>query len=789
MRAPALLPCIALVSGLLLAPFRSPGPPLCTAAIVLAAATVSASRGWLRTGSASIAAAFFLMGNAADALRETKSPALRELYRREGERAFVSPRRVEGRLRREPERAREATLLTLDVERVAVAGQEIRVQGGLKVSVRGVHRGRLEVLEAGDRVVFWARLRPPSYFRNPGGFDGAAYLARQEIELLGSTKSGLLVTLDEKGPLWSSFISRLRLRALRRLERALSEETFGVVAALVTGERAGLSPELKRLYQRAGIYHVMAISGAHVALWILFLHGLMRRCGVSASSAHLVLLALLPLYAAFCGARPPVLRAVVMASAVLGARLLSLRSPATNGLALAALLLLVEEPSMLGDAGFQLSFAAMGTIALAMGPLHSRLGFAGRLALPLAISIAAQLGVVPVAAWHFHRLSPVAPIASLAAVPAAAIICILGVTLIAFSEVPLVSGLVAFATTHAVAALNFIAALAAHLPVASLRVGTPSWTWVLLYASGLLLVVSPSRRRFGAGACILVVLVASLSFSWPRKGDVLEMAVLDVGHGDAIVLSLPDGKNVLVDGGGLGGSSLDIGESVLVPYLLDRGVRKLDAVIVTHADYDHVGGLFTVFDELEVKALWEGDPEWALSHRAAYRALHERAARAGVMSHVLTSGESFSWGGVQFEVLAASHPGFESSNDRSVVLRITYGGRSLLLTGDAEQALEAALVRSGADLRADVLKVAHHGSRSSSTEPFLDAVRPRLAIISARRAPSRPLPSARVLHRLRERGIEYLRTDHNGTVTVRIREDGQMSVSTYLRGSVFSFRP
>ena len=397
------------MSGLLLAPFRGPGPPLCAAAIVLAAATVSASRGWLRTGSVAIAAVFFLMGNAADVLQKTTGPALRELYRREGERAFVSPRRVEGRLRREPERARDRTLLTLDVERVAVAGQEIRVQGGLKVSVRGVHRRRLEVLEAGDRVVFWARLRLPSYFRNPGSFDGAAYLARQEIELLGSTKSALLVTLDEKGPLWSSFISRLRLRALRRLDGALSEETFGVVAALVTGERAGLSPELERLYQRAGIYHVMAISGAHVALWILFLHGLMRRCGVSASSSHLVLLILLPLYAAFCGARPPVLRAVVMASAVLGARLLSLRSPAVNGLALAALLLLIEDPSMLRDAGFQLSFAAMGTIALALGPLHSRLAFAGRLALPLAISIAAQLGVVPVAAWHFHRLSPVAP--------------------------------------------------------------------------------------------------------------------------------------------------------------------------------------------------------------------------------------------------------------------------------------------------------------------------------------------------------------------------------------------
>ena len=126
----------------------------------------------------------------------------------------------------------------------------------------------------------------------------------------------------------------------------------GWLAALVTGERAGLSPELERLYQRAGIYHVMAISGAHVAIWILFLHGLMRRCGVSASTSNLVLLALLPLYAAFCGARPPVVRVVVMASAVLGARLLSLRSPVTNGLAIAALLLLIHEPSMVGDAGF-----------------------------------------------------------------------------------------------------------------------------------------------------------------------------------------------------------------------------------------------------------------------------------------------------------------------------------------------------------------------------------------------------------------------------------------------------
>ena len=339
-----------------------------------------------------------------------------------------------------------------------------------------------------------------------------------------------------------------------------------MVAALVTGERAGLSPELERLYQRAGIYHVMAISGAHVALWILFLHGLMRRCGVSASSSHLVLLILLPLYAAFCGARPPVLprggdgerrpgRASSQSSLAGRERPSACSAPTLD-----------RRPFDAQGRRIPAQLRGHGNDRASVGPASLEAAFAGRLALPLAISIAAQLGVVPVAAWHFHRLSPVAPIASLAAMPAAAVVCILGVALVAFAEVTLVSGLVAFATTQAVAVLNFIAALAAHLPVASLRVGTPSWTWVLLYASALALVVSPSRRRFGAGACILVVLVASLLLSWPRKGDVLEMAVLDVGHGDAIVLSLPDGKNVLVDGGGLGRSSLDIGESVLVPF-------------------------------------------------------------------------------------------------------------------------------------------------------------------------------------------------------------------------------
>ena len=300
-----------------------------------------------------------------------------------------------------------------------------------------------------------------------------------------------------------------------------------------------------------------------------------------------------------------------------------------------------------------------------------------------------------------------------------------------------------------------------------------------MYVGALIALLSTSKRVHASGGLLLGVLLVAAIFPWRASPGVLEVNALDVGHGDAILLTLPEGGNVLVDGGGLPFASLDVGESVVLPFLLDRGVRRLDAVVVTHADFDHIGGLVTVVNELRVDAIWQGNPDRTDRERPAYRELRERADERNVAVRTLRAGENFELGGARFEVLAAGEGSLETSNDRSVVLRIGYGGRHVLLTGDAEEALERRLVRSGMDLRADVLKLAHHGSRSSSSSAFLDAVQPQFAIVSARRNRSRPIPSALVLHRLRERGIEYARTDRNGTVTVRIHKNGQIEVSTY----------
>lgn len=782
MRAPAVPLCLALVAGVLSPGGLAPAYSLSLAALSLLGAIVGAARHHLRIGAACVLTAFFLFGHAAHTLhrKAVDESELALVYARFDERDRFSPRLVVGRLRSEPDSRAYATLLTVDVDQLGLGRRMVSARGGLRVSVRGEQREYVDALVSGDTIRFWASIREPAFFHNPGSFDGRGALERQHIDLLGSVKSGLLVERSTTSPGLSAGISRLRRATLARLEGELgSSRTFGIVAALVTGVRSDLSPELARLYQRAGIYHVMAISGAHVAIWTFFLHGVLRRLGLSRRTTLVLLLILLPFYAIFCGSRAPVVRAVVMASAFMGARLVSLKAPTENALALAAVGLLIWEPASVFDAGFQLTMAAMAGIVVFTELLAERLTWVPCLARPLAVSVAAQLGVVPVAAWHFHRLSLAAPFASLAAIPVAAVICILGVTLVLVAGVPVLSAVAAAGTRLAVTSLTFVAETVSQLPAASVRVAAPSWLFVLIYGAALFALRSSSRRlRMGGIVLLGALLAVALAPFKPATGN-LEVTALDVGHGDAIVLTLPRGRTVLVDGGGLALSALDIGERIVLPYLLDSGVRKIDAIVITHADYDHIGGLLTIVTELRVEEIWQGNPD---RERPAYRALRARADEHDIPVRALRTGEQFTFGGARFQVLEASDDRGGTSNDRSVVLRVGYAGRWVLLTGDAEAALENRLVRSRRSLKADVLKLAHHGSRSSTSESFLDAVEPEFAIVSARENRARPIPSPIVLERLEERGIEYARTDHTGAITVRIRPDGEMEVSTYRRG-------
>lgn len=709
---------------------------------------------------------------------------LADVYDRLGEKHFQLPCYATGRLRREPENLPDVSLLRVDVDSLVVGKRSMNVVGGLIVTVRGNRRQRLERLTAGDRIGFLGSVRLPSGFDNPGGADATGRLERGRIDALAYVKSALLVEVLERAPLAFSLASRLRQRALRRLELALTrggapEEVYAVLSALVTGDRSQLAPELERRFQRAGVFHVMAISGAHVAMLILFLHIVMRRIGLDEVPSLVFLLALLPLYAIFCGARPPVVRAVLMALTVLGGRLLSLGAHRGNTVACAAFLLLVWRPSVLFDAGFQLTFSAVTAIVLLTEPFELRLARTGVLAKPLAISMAAQLGVVPLSAWHFHRLTLLAPIASLVAVPLAAGLVVLGLALVLASDVHFIAIILVRIAELAVKLLSAVASVGAEIPFGSLRVPRPVPLWIVSYVLTLLLYRGRSRLGSAGGAFGLIALILVLAYPRTPSTGRFVMTALDVGHGDAISLSLPEGQTVLVDGGGIPLASLDMGEKVVLPFLLHRSIRRLDVVVITHADFDHIGGLLSLVEEIPIGEIWGGASAW---DRRAYRALRQSAKRRNIPFRRLRTGETFSWGGLRWEILAAggvtSASRGRSTNDQSVVLRITYGRSRVLLTGDAERALEGYLLGQPEKLRADVLKIAHHGSNSSTTPAFLVAVDPSFAVVSARRRSSWRIPSPRVVHRLEAEGIEYARTDRHGAVTIELYPEGGLEVTT-----------
>lgn len=661
-------------------------------------------------------------------------------------------------------------------------------------------------LSVGDRLRAHVHLRRPRNFRNPGAYDQVGALARRGVWATGYARAKATTVIGRERAGWRGTVSRQRARIGRLIDASVGAREASLLRALVIGDTGKVPDELWDAVSRAGLVHLLSVSGLHIGIvWGL---GFAALRWLGSRSERLLLLAdvralaglaaMLPagFYGVLAGSSVPTERSVLMvllfvAAAMVGRELRPLRS-----LALAATVLAVARPGAPLEISFQLSFAAVLSLIVAVGWWTSRArealaisDFRSRLrngfAVGLIVPTAALLGTAPLVAFHFNRVS----LAGLLANPILVPLCGTPATVLG-----LFGAAASFASDDAarivfrlagwpLAWLASASKVAAALPFAAPRLPTPTVLEIVLAYALLALPWLPSGRRTVAAAALVCVVIGDAAF-WLHDRYLhadLRLRFLDVGQGDSTVIELPRGGVMVVDGGGFSRSRFDVGERVVARYLRTRRILRIDVIVASHGDWDHQGGLHALARDFRPRELWRGAHAGDASRLAR---LESEVAAGGGRVRLLRPGDRVDMtAGLSVDCL---HPpadaGTLSANDASLVLRLSFGATSVLLTGDVEAAGEGMILSRGAAAPAAILKAPHHGSATSSRETFVSAVRPEVAVFSLGAGNPFRFPAPEVLARYRLIGARILRTDVDGSVSL-VSDGRRISVRPYARAS------
>ncbi len=693
---------------------------------------------------------------------------------------------VTGVLTASPGREPDKDVLLVRVVSLRDRGKENRAPGILRLAVpfSADGRGRLR-LRAGDAIRASVRFSSGQGFRNFGGFSYERHLRNQGIHRRASTKSSLLVSRLEGGSRgwgrrFAGFMSRIRCGLQEVLEARFPGTAGGdissegaVLEALLLGEDGRMDQPTVLSLQQTGLYHLFAISGGHIAIISVLLFSLLRMARVPQRASQLVLIVFLVFYTFLVEGSPSVLRAVVMALALLVGRLLWKDVSILNTISFSAFVLLLANPFSLFDAGFQLTYAATLAIILFCPPLVKRLP---RLPFGLsemtAMSAAAILGVMPIIAGNFNRVTFASFLLNYAAIPLVGVIMGAGYFFLPVAAMwPMAGSRLAVPLKLLVGVFAKLSHLLDGASVLSYRVPTPHrWTVIGYYLFLALVIVRPrfKGQRLGAGLGLMVFMGILVTYPFPSTSANLKVTMLDVGQGDALLVEFAGRAKMLVDGGGLTGSPFDLGERVVSPALWAKGIKRIDVLVLTHPHPDHLNGLVAVARNFKIGEFWEGSPPQD-DQSGTYKALCAALPR-GTARKRMSDGFRYTAGQAS---VSAVHPSGTAgpvsdlaANDGSVVLRVEMGETAFLLTGDIGAAAESEILASGRTIKSAVLKVAHHGSGTSSSEAFLDRVGPSIALISVGEGNRYGFPTASVLERCGQVGSRVFRTDLDGAIEV-----------------------
>ena len=721
---------------------------------------------------------------------------------------------LEGWLFREPERGPARGRLYLEAQRIWQDGQPRPATGKVLVTVRHL-QGRWQY---GDVLRLPLKLRTPRNFHTPGSFDYAGYLARRGLYLTAfvwdDRKIEKIEPANRPGTWLRHWLEHVRRTVGAFFDTHLSATPQAILRALIIGDKSRLDPELRDSFTRVGVAHVLAISGLHIGLitivaygawwWLLARSQYVLLMWSVPKLAALFTLPVVLLYAGLAGGSVSTLRAVIMVTVFLTALLLDQKEEVFRSLALAALIVSLLWPGAVLDISFQLSFVAVLAIFLGLrrfriwrdnrdevrdvAPSQWRHRLRRWAGLYCLVTLSATVGTLPLVATHFHTVPLVGFVANLLLVPflgSAAVVLGLVTAALVFIHTG-VATLVVWSAGAVVSLGVWMVEAIAALPFAAVHfVALTLFELVLFYTFCVSLLffprLQPSGLRRVFFSCLFGLMLCDGLYWLTQRYFRTELRVsfLDVGQGDAAVVEFPGSHVMVIDAGGFTSQTFDSGRAIVAPFLWQRKIGRIDTLVLSHPNLDHYGGLEFLAEHFGVTAFWFNGEDRPDSRR--FRRLTATLQENDIQTHTFCRDTpDREIGGVRVQIL---HPpcgqtGLDT-NDASLVLRLSHGEVDILFSGDVEVAGEGTLLVTPAPLQSEILKVPHHGSRSSSTQPFLEAVSPQVAVASLGYQNRFRFPASEVVDRYERRGSALLRTDQVGTVTVR--SDGKSyRVETFL---------
>lgn len=634
-------------------------------------------------------------------------------------------------------------------------------------------------IKYGDSLYIEGEFKQPEEARNYKGYNYKQYLKTKKI--IGTVELEKVKILKSSN---GSFIHNIQKYIRDTINGTLTDEEGNLLLAILLGDKDKLSEDIQESFNTSNLSHMLAVSGAHVSYIILGLTYVLQNSIIGKKNGKIVCIIFLLAFMAITNFTPSVTRACIMAILTLFSGIIYRKSDVYTNISVAALITLIFNPYGLLDLGFQLSYGGTIGIIIFIKRIQEKksnskvINYIKQMAL---VSIYANIIIIPIMMYHFNTVSFTFIISNIMASPILGIIVITGFLFIITSiTVKPLTRLIAIFIKPILSILIKISQICSKLPFSNILVVTPyMFNVISYYAIILYCIKSKKNNKCKIIICLLIVLILInfIIYIFPQK---LRIFFIDVGQGDSTLIITPDKKTVLIDGGG--SDSFDVGEKVLLPYLLDRRILKVDYVLISHFDTDHCGGILTIMEKVKVKNI-------IISEQAEHSENYERFKKLMIHKKIrlieVKKGDKIKIGRYsEFKILFPTSRLLSENplNNNSIVAQFNYNNFKMLFTGDIEKLAEQQILKAEkAEIRADILKVAHHGSKTSSIPEFIKAVKPKIALIGVGKNNTFGHPNQQTIKNLENIKCRIYRTDLQGEIIIRIDQKGRMNVKSKLK--------